>query len=133
LRIDALLSSLSSLSAPPSSSPVGVSFSLCADPAASPAAFESTLGREVAFGAHHALHHLAMIRVIAEGPVGGLRGRLPEGFGKAPATRQFEAGKGDPKVGEAAGTRRTPTLSLSEMEERVRELEEENERLRRRP
>lgn len=42
----------------------------------------STLGREVAFAAHHAVHHHAMMSAI--GKAMGLR--VPEGFEKAPAT-----------------------------------------------
>lgn len=48
--------------------------------------FRSTLGREIAFASHHAVHHHAMIQVIA----GELGIRAPDGFGKAPATLNFE-------------------------------------------
>jgi hypothetical protein len=48
--------------------------------------FRSTLGREIAFASHHAVHHHAMIQVIA----GELGLQAPEGFGKAPATLNFE-------------------------------------------
>lgn len=46
------------------------------------AVLESTLGREVAFAAHHAIHHHAMIGAIAR----ELGIELPKGFGKAPST-----------------------------------------------
>lgn len=46
----------------------------------------STLGRELAFAAHHALHHHAMIKFIADSF--GLA--TPEGFGKAPSTVHHE-------------------------------------------
>lgn len=46
----------------------------------------STLGREFAFANHHALHHHAMIRLIADDF--GLS--TPEGFGKAPSTLHHE-------------------------------------------
>jgi len=48
--------------------------------------FESTLEREVAFAAHHALHHMAMMKLTAEGT---LRKTVPEGFGLAPGTRRY--------------------------------------------
>lgn len=46
----------------------------------------STMGRELAFAFHHAVHHQAMIRAIAE-EVGHT---VPEGFGKAPDTIRHE-------------------------------------------
>lgn len=46
----------------------------------------STLGRELAFAAHHAVHHYAMIAAIArEWSV-----PVPPGFGKAPSTIRHE-------------------------------------------
>ncbi|TVQ59671.1 MAG: hypothetical protein EA379_10245 [Phycisphaerales bacterium] len=42
----------------------------------------STLGREIAFASHHALHHQAMIGAIAH----RLGVAPPEGFGRAPST-----------------------------------------------
>lgn len=48
----------------------------------------STLGRELAFAAHHAVHHHAMIAAIARDF--GLD--VPSGFGKAPSTLHHEAG-----------------------------------------
>ena len=49
----------------------------------------STLARELAFSTHHAIHHCAMIASIAwEQGVG-----CPEGFGKAPSTRNYERTK----------------------------------------
>lgn len=48
--------------------------------------FRSTLGRELAFASHHAVHHHAMIQVIAV----ELGLRSPDGFGKAPSTLKFE-------------------------------------------
>lgn len=47
----------------------------------------TTRAREIAFAMHHAIHHNAMIAVIAREfgiPV-------PDGFGKAPSTLEFEA------------------------------------------
>ncbi len=52
---------------------------------------ESTIGRELGFCAHHAIHHLAMVKVIAIQTIGLKEGELPENFGKAPSTTRFEA------------------------------------------
>ncbi|TVQ63274.1 MAG: hypothetical protein EA378_03030 [Phycisphaerales bacterium] len=50
------------------------------------AELESTVGREIAFAAHHAVHHQAMLRAIAvEHGV-----EAPAGFGKAPSTMEYE-------------------------------------------
>lgn len=46
----------------------------------------STLGRELAFATHHAIHHCAMMRAIAA----EFGGECPEGFGKAPSTLHHE-------------------------------------------
>ncbi len=46
----------------------------------------STFGRELAFAAHHAIHHHAMIKSIAE----EFGAALPPEFGKAPATLAYE-------------------------------------------
>ncbi len=48
----------------------------------------STLGREIAFAAHHAVHHHAMMSAIAKSM--GLD--APEGFEKAPSTLRHEQG-----------------------------------------
>ncbi|MGE3107652.1 MAG: DinB family protein [Phycisphaerales bacterium] len=49
--------------------------------------FRSTLGREIAFAAHHAVHHHAMIRSIAD----EFGFTSPPEFGKAPSTINFES------------------------------------------
>lgn len=46
----------------------------------------STLGRELAFAAHHALHHHAIMKIIADA-FGCI---TPAGFGKAPSTVHHE-------------------------------------------
>lgn len=46
----------------------------------------STIGRELAFATHHAIHHHAMISAIA----GAFGLTPPPGFGKAPATLRHE-------------------------------------------
>ena len=51
----------------------------------------SMAGRELAFAAHHGIHHMALIRIIATGEVGGLKDAdLPIDFGRAPSTVNFE-------------------------------------------
>ena len=53
-------------------------------------ALPSTAARELGFGAHHAIHHLAFVKVIAM-QTGGLNEEdLPVDFGKAPSTIQYE-------------------------------------------
>jgi len=53
------------------------------------ATLASTLGRELAFASHHAVHHFAMIGVIGA----EMGAPPPEGFGKAPSTLHFERGR----------------------------------------
>ena len=54
--------------------------------------FKSTVAREVAFSAHHSMHHMAMMKIVAEGPSVGLdKKALPNMFGMAPSTRRFLA------------------------------------------
>jgi len=51
----------------------------------------STLARELAFAAHHAVHHHAMIKAIGE----EFGERMPSEFGKAPSTINYErSGRG---------------------------------------
>ena len=67
--------------------------------------FSSSLSRELAFASHHAMHHLAMMKVIATLPLekGGVVGLgkvdFPSAFGKAPATVLFEAKEKDRERG----------------------------------
>jgi hypothetical protein len=68
------------------SQPVRVAFML--DATGAEETFESTLGRELAFCTHHAIHHNAMIAVITR----GLGVTLPgDGFGVAPSTKRAAA------------------------------------------
>lgn len=69
-------------------SPVRVRVMLAAD--GTLAELGSTLGREIAFASHHAVHHFAMIKSIAA-EFGCDAG--PD-FGKAPSTLHHEAGAG---------------------------------------
>ncbi len=64
--------------------PAAVRVMLTADGAE--AVLGSTIGRELAFAAHHAIHHHAMISAIA----GELGMTPPPGFGRAPATLHHE-------------------------------------------
>lgn len=52
--------------------------------------FKSTLLRELAFAAHHAIHHHAMIKHILLYSFPSVAKALPKHFGKAPATEIFE-------------------------------------------
>lgn len=50
----------------------------------------STIGREFGFAAHHSIHHLAMVKVIALHTLGIEEDELPDGFGRAPSTLLFD-------------------------------------------
>ena len=51
----------------------------------------TTRTREIAFAAHHAIHHMAMIRIIALSDVGKLSSEdLPADFGRAPSTVRYD-------------------------------------------
>ncbi|KAG7373595.1 hypothetical protein IV203_034319 [Nitzschia inconspicua] len=50
----------------------------------------STIYRELGFAAHHAIHHMAMVKVIAQETFQLSPERLPLNFGKAPSTINFE-------------------------------------------
>jgi hypothetical protein len=52
---------------------------------------ESTIGRELGFCAHHAIHHMAMVKVITIQTLGLMEDDLPSDFGKAPSTVNFES------------------------------------------
>lgn len=51
---------------------------------------KSTMGRELGFAAHHAIHHLAMVKIIATHTLGMEEDEFHPDFGKAPSTIQFE-------------------------------------------
>eukprot|EP00536_Pseudo-nitzschia_multiseries_P003770 jgi/Psemu1/252992/estExt_Genewise1Plus.C_590073 len=62
-------------------------FMLSGDPAADEFLLSSTVERELGFVAHHAIHHLAMVKIITMHTLKLLPpDALPEGFGKAPST-----------------------------------------------
>jgi hypothetical protein len=55
-------------------------------------ALPSTIQRELGFCAHHAIHHMAMIRLIAENHIGLTD--LPADFGRAPSTVHHDLQEG---------------------------------------
>jgi hypothetical protein len=55
-----------------------------------PFALTSTVGRELGFVAHHAIHHMAMIKLIATNHIGLEERDLPPDFGVAPSTVNYE-------------------------------------------
>mmetsp|Transcript_35979 Transcript_35979/g.78165 ORF Transcript_35979/g.78165 Transcript_35979/m.78165 type:complete len:229 (+) Transcript_35979:1397-2083(+) len=66
-------------------SPVNAQFFLTADENEE-SKLPSTVARELGFAAHHAIHHLAMVRVIALETAGLSEADLPDHFGRAPST-----------------------------------------------
>lgn len=50
----------------------------------------SSIGRELGFAAHHAIHHLALVKLIATQTAGLKDTDLPDGFGRAPSTIRFD-------------------------------------------
>ena len=50
----------------------------------------STLARELGFVAHHAIHHMAMVRIIATTSGGLSEKDIPVDFGRAPSTVNFD-------------------------------------------
>mmetsp|Transcript_14 Transcript_14/g.32 ORF Transcript_14/g.32 Transcript_14/m.32 type:complete len:227 (-) Transcript_14:165-845(-) len=62
-------------------------FMLSGDPIEDEFMLSSTVDRELGFVAHHAIHHLAMVKIITMHTLKFLPpDALPEGFGKAPST-----------------------------------------------
>ena len=57
--------------------------------------FQSTIGRELSFCMHHAYHHCASMKLIAQN--NGFLEAVPDGFGIAPSTASFLETKGDTK------------------------------------
>lgn len=69
--------------------PVTAYFNLSADSDAE-MGLPSTVGRELGFAAHHAIHHMSMVKVIAVHTLGLGEEDLPHGFGRAPSTLLFD-------------------------------------------
>ena len=70
--------------------PVYASFMLSSDASELELDLSSTIGREMGFAAHHAIHHLAMVKIIAVHTLGLEESELPDDFGMAPSTTRFE-------------------------------------------
>ena len=70
-------------------SPVHAQFYLTADEGEE-SKLPSTVGRELGFVAHHAIHHLAMVKVIALHSAGLTEEELPDAFGRAPSTIKYD-------------------------------------------
>lgn len=66
--------------------PVQAYFMLDGDSDSGEYALTSSIGRELGFAAHHAIHHMAMVKLIATQTVGLTDDDLPSGFGRAPST-----------------------------------------------
>jgi len=83
-RTEALLESTLALDPTALSTPLRAAYQVSYE-AEGQASADSTLGREVMFGISHAIHHFALISVMAN-----LQGvPLPEGFGIAPSTARY--------------------------------------------
>lgn len=92
IRVGALLEELSKSNAHIApNQPVGACFMLSGDSSAE-FCLPSTIARELGFAAHHAIHHMAMVKIIATNPeVGGLTDAdLPADFGRAPSTVNYD-------------------------------------------
>lgn len=74
-------------------SPITAYFNLSAD-SNDEIGLPSTIGRELGFAAHHAIHHMAMVKIIAVQTCGLEEGDLPHGFGRAPSTVIFDRKQG---------------------------------------
>ena len=72
--------------------PVHANFYLTADAdgESSESALPSTVGRELGFAGHHAIHHMAMVKVIALHSAGLDEDDLPPDFGRAPSTVRYD-------------------------------------------
>ncbi len=70
---------------------VNAAFMLSSDASDDEMELESTIERELGFCAHHAIHHMAMVKVIATQTLGVREDELPLDFGKAPSTVRFES------------------------------------------
>lgn len=77
-------------------SPVNAQFFLTADENEE-SKLPSTVARELGFAAHHAIHHLAMVRVIALETAGLSVEDLPDHFGRAPSTIKHDR-EGERKI-----------------------------------
>jgi hypothetical protein len=53
-------------------------------------ALPSTAARELGFAVHHAIHHMAMIKIIVVHTLHIPEAELPVGFGRAPSTQNYD-------------------------------------------
>ncbi len=86
-RTEELLSACLNLPLESLEIPIRVRYKVSYDAAHDPLA-GSTVAREGMFAVSHAIHHFALIKVMAE----SLEVSLPDGFGMAPSTAAFRAG-----------------------------------------
>ena len=71
--------------------PVNAFFMLHSDPGNdSELALSSTVSRELGFAAHHAIHHMALVKIIATNYLKMNEDELPLNFGRAPSTIQSD-------------------------------------------
>ncbi len=93
LRIEQAAETLTQLaqSCGDSSQAVQVCFMLSGDP--QEFLLPSTIARELGFSAHHGIHHMAMVKIIALETIGIPVDALSPDFGKAPSTIVFHNGQ----------------------------------------
>ena len=70
------------------SCPVAPYFNLTAD--LDELGLPSTVSRELGFVAHHAIHHMHLVKIICTMSLGIQESEMPDGFGKAPSTIIFD-------------------------------------------
>lgn len=70
------------------SRPIQAYFMLSGDP--QEFQLPTTIEREMGFAAHHALHHMAMVKIIATQTVGLSKEELSPDFGQAPSTVVYD-------------------------------------------
>jgi hypothetical protein len=71
--------------------PVEAFFFLSGDPSSPDVGFHTTIGRELGFAAHHAIHHLTLVKIIALNYAGLQQSDLPKDLGMAPSTVLHES------------------------------------------
>jgi hypothetical protein len=69
---------------------VDACFYLNGGPDAEEVALPSTMARELGFAAHHAIHHMAMVRIIVQQQPKLPANVIPNDFGRAPSTIRYD-------------------------------------------
>jgi hypothetical protein len=88
IKLDQMLENLGSSDV--ASHPVDASFMISGD-SEQEYPLKSSVGRELFFAVHHAIHHMAMIRVILlMRPKGLEENEFPPDFGRAPSTANYD-------------------------------------------